>query len=476
LYIYIIIHKFEQTFANYMNDNLINYLKKRKYSSSFVMNIRVIKMEQIEKLVSCINDGGMDKQLKLLYGNSDMLLNFQKDRFVKAINEFGKLFCDKDSEESEIRLLSVPGRSEIGGNHTDHNHGQVIACAVDLDIIAVVCKNNSGVIRIKSEGFDINVVDIGDNILKEIERYHSNGLVRGVLARLSELGYQTGNGFDAYTTSRVLKGSGLSSSAAFEIMVANIINHLYNEGKIDPVVMAQVSQYAESKFFGKPCGLMDQLACAIGGFITIDFADTEHMVIEKLNFDFASTDCMLCIVNTSGTHSDLNEDYASIQSEMKHVAGLMGHKYLRECEEMEFYSNIGVLRDNANDREILRAIHFFGENARVAKQVQALKTGNIEMFKNLIIESGRSSFMYLQNSYSINEPSKQGISLGLALAERVLDGCGAWRVHGGGFAGTIQAFVPYDKADRFISAMNQVFGKSACYCLNVRKTGACCLL
>lgn len=435
-----------------------------------------LEMKQFEQMVNCIQGGGMDKQFKLLYGKTESRLNFQKDRFINAITAFETIFCDSLNEESEIRLLSVPGRSEIGGNHTDHNHGRVMACAVDLDIIAVVCKNNSGIVRIKSEDFSMDVVDISDAMPKESERYHSNGLVRGVLARLASLGYQTGSGFDAYTTSRVLKGSGLSSSAAFEVMVANIINHLYNDGGIDPVVMAQASQYAESKFFGKPCGLMDQLACAIGGFITIDFADTKHPVIEKLDFDFGSTDNILCIVDTAGTHADLNADYASIQSEMKHVASLMGHHYLRECDETEFYNSIKILRANAGDREILRAIHFFGENTRVTKLAQALKAGNFDLFKKLLIESGRSSFMYLQNSYSISEPSEQGISLGLALAERILDGCGAWRVHGGGFAGTIQAFVPCEKINQFIDTMNPVFGETACHCLNVRMAGACCIL
>ena len=425
-------------------------------------------MDQIEKLIARIDGGELDSQFELLYGKNAENLKFQKARYKGAIAgyaaEFGK-------PEEELSLFSVPGRTEIGGNHTDHNHGKVLAAAVDLDIIAVVGKTADKVVRVKSEGFDIDIVELDDLAPKKKELYKSCSLVRGTCAKLAELGYKLGGGFNAFTTSRVLKGSGLSSSAAFEVMVGNIISHFYNDGKIDPVAIAQVAQYAESVYFGKPCGLMDQTACSVGGFITIDFDNPEKPVIQKLDFDFAATGYSLCIVDTAGNHSDLNEDYASIQDEMKKVARLMGKTVLRECDEAEFFQNIKTLRAKAGDRAVLRAIHFYGDNARVDKQAQALRAGDFETFRKLVIESGRSSFMYLQNSYSIKQPAEQGIPLALALAEKLLEGSGAWRVHGGGFAGTIQAFVPKDKIDLFVSTFRNIFGEKACYILSIRNPG-----
>jgi galactokinase len=287
-----------------------------------------------------------------------------------------------------------------------------------------------------------------------------------------ELGYDIGHGFDAYTTSSVLKGSGLSSSAAFEVMVANIISSLYNNGSIEPVVMAQAAQFAEREFFGKPCGLMDQTACAVGGFVAIDFANPEKPVVKKLEFDFEKTGYTLCIVDTAGNHSNLNEDYASIQFEMKSVAKFLGKEVLNDCDESMFYKQIPEIREAVGDRAVLRAIHFFGENARVSKQVEALRSGNFERFKELIIESGRSSNMYLQNIFSVTTPKNQELSLALAVAELILAGNGAWRVHGGGFSGTIQAFVPSLKRNEFVAKMNSIFGEDATYTLLVRPVGA----
>jgi galactokinase len=423
-------------------------------------------------LISRIDNGEFDGKFKLIYGKNDADIKFQRDRYMCAVAEFATQCGDSIDSNDEIYIFSVPGRSEVGGNHTDHNHGRVLACAVDLDIIAIVRKNNNGVIKIKSEGFDADIIDINNLKPSDGEFYKSAGLIRGICARLRELGFAIGTGFDVYSNSMVLKGSGLSSSAAFEVMVVNIFNHLYNGGKISPVTMAQVSQYAESVFFGKPCGLMDQTACAVGGFITIDFKDPEMPVIEKLDFDFSSTDHALCIVDTAGNHSDLNEDYASIQAEMRHLANILGKSFLRDCDETEFYNNIKVLRKSVGDRPVLRAMHFFGDDARVVEQARTLKTGDFEGFKKLIIESGRSSFMYLQNCYSVKEPSQQGIPLALTLSERILSGCGAWRVHGGGFAGTIQAFVPRKKLEEYTETMNEVFGDNSCHCLNIRSIGA----
>lgn len=432
-------------------------------------------MKEAEELAFDIKEGRLRKSLETLYGSDERGLISQQERYSGAVTAFAVLYGDSASQQNTIRLLSVPGRSEIGGNHTDHNNGKVLACSVDLDIIAVVRKNEGGPVRIQSEGFSMDVVDLSDLGSRASERFKSAALIKGVLAKLQELGYKMG-GFDAYTTTSVLKGSGLSSSAAFEIMVVTIISHLYNDGNIDPVVMAEIAQFAESVYFGKPCGLMDQLACAIGGLITIDFANPLQPIIEKLDFDFSSTGSMLCVVNTEGDHADLNEDYSAIRNEMKAVAKAMGHENLRECDESEFYKEIAGLRQKAGDRAVLRAIHFFSENERVTKQVEALKNRQFESFRQLIIESGRSSFMYLQNCYPPQNPFDQGISLGLALAEKILSGRGAWRVHGGGFAGTMQAFVAHKDADQFITTMNGVFGETACHCLQIRPAGAVCLL
>lgn len=426
-------------------------------------------------VIKHICEDAFAEKFRILYGGGKRTAAFQKDRYIKAVESFGEIFGISGDTEDNLRLMSVPGRSEVGGNHTDHNHGRVLACSVDLDIIAVVRPNVSGVIRIESEGFPMDVVKLSDLAVHDEEKYKSVAMIRGVCARLKELGFRIG-GFDAYTTSRVLKGSGLSSSAAFEVMVANIISYLYNNGEIAPITMAQAAQYAERNFFGKPCGLMDQTACAVGGLITIDFDNPVEPVIKKLEFDFEKTGHTLCIVNTAGNHSDLNEDYAAIQSEMKHVAELLNHEVLRDCDETEFYEKISDIRKTVGDRAILRAIHFFGENKRVLKQVEALEAGHFERFKELLIESGRSSYMYLQNIYSISNPREQELSLALALAERMLAGSGAWRVHGGGFSGTIQAFVPNGKRDEFIRAMDGVFGKGATYVMMVRSIGACAIL
>lgn len=420
---------------------------------------------------SAIDGGLLDDRLSLLGGGRPGAAVEMRRRYRDRLEAFAAEF----GPGGDIQLLSVPGRSEVGGNHTDHNHGRVLACAVNLDIIAAARKNDDGVVRIHSEGFEPDVVPLDDLNPHPEEHYQSRALVRGVCARLKELGYRVG-GFDAGTASAVLKGSGLSSSAAFEVMVGNLISHLYNDGKIDPVVLAQAGQYAEGNFFGKPCGLMDQTACAVGGFITIDFADNDHPVIQKLDFDFSAAGHSLCIVDTAGDHADLNEDYAAIRGEMESVARLLGHRYLRECDEAAFYDSLPEIRRELGDRAALRAIHFFGDNARVAEQTRALNAGDFARFKQLVIESGRSSVMYLQNSYSVRDPRSQGLTLALALAEKMLTGKGAWRLHGGGFAGTIQAFVPDALVPEFTRVMDHAFGVGACHVLAVRPVGACRVL
>ena len=289
---------------------------------------------------------------------------------------------------------------------------------------------------------------------------------------LLDAGYKVG-GYDAYTTSNVLKGSGLSSSAAFEVMVGNIFSHLYNDGRVDNVEIAKMSQFAENKFFGKPCGLMDQTACAVGGFITIDFEDPTAPVIKKMDFDLTRAGYSLCIVNTGGNHADLNEDYASVPAEMKAVAAEFGRPVLRGLTAADIVAKAASLREKVGDRALLRALHFIAENDRVSEQVRALEAGDIRGFLDGVIASGNSSYKYLQNVFTTKNVSEQGLSLALCLTEQKLAGTGAaWRVHGGGFAGTIQAFVPTPLAEEYREYMDSVFGDGACHILSVRLAGA----
>ncbi len=392
----------------------------------------------------------------------------QYERFLGVLSDFEEQY-GKDGER-EISLFSAPGRTEISGNHTDHNHGRVIAAAVDLDAVAAASKNNDGIVRVKSKGYNIDTVELNDLEVNSEDVGHSRSLVRGILARFKELGYNIG-GFDATTASKVLSGSGLSSSAAFEVLVCTMLNHLYNDGKISPAEIAKISQYAENVHFKKPCGLLDQTACAVGGFVTIDFADPSKPLIEKVPLDFEKTNHALCIVDTGGSHSDLTDEYASVRREMEQVAAFFGKKVLREISKKDVIENAAAVAKAVSERAVLRALHFFGENERVEKQVTFLKAGDFENFKKLVIESGFSSYMYNQNVYSNKTPENQPVSLGLALSEELLKDRGAWRVHGGGFAGTIQAFVPYELLDRYIALMSAVFGEASCYVLSIRPVG-----
>ncbi|MCM1365318.1 MAG: galactokinase [Faecalibacterium sp.] len=392
----------------------------------------------------------------------------QYERYLKVLADFAEYF---DSEmKREVSLLSAPGRSEVGGNHTDHNHGKVLAAGISLDVIAVASKNDENIVRIKSAGYPMDVVSADDLEVNEAEFGKSRALVRGTMARFKQLGYNIG-GFDAATASKVLSGSGLSSSAAFEVLVGTMLNHLYNDGKIDPVEIAQIAQYAENVYFGKPCGLLDQMACSVGGFVTIDFADPSKPIIQKVDFDFASSGHSLCIVDTKGDHSDLTDDYAAIRGEMEAVAEFFGKKVLREIDKKTVLENAAVISAKLGERAVIRALHYFGENERVVKLVSALEKGDFEQFKSIITESGFSSYMYNQNVFTNKYPTQQPLSLALAVSEEILKGKGAWRVHGGGFAGTIQAFVPNDLLDEYKNAMNALFGDDACYVLSIRPFG-----
>ncbi len=413
-----------------------------------------------------IKTGVYDAHLTALYAADEKALAWQKARYLKAIDAFEKLY----PEEKDIFIFSAPGRTEVGGNHTDHQRGRVLAAAVNLDIIAVAAKTEGTVVKIKSEGFRGDIVDVAVLVPQDIESTHSPALVRGVAKGFADAGYQIG-GLVAYTTSSVLKGSGLSSSAAFEVLVGTLFNYLYNEGKVDAVKVAQISQFAENVFFGKPCGLMDQTASSVGGFITIDFENPAAPIVEKVDFDFAQSGYRLCIVNTGGNHADLTPDYAAVPAEMKAAARVFGKEVLREVDKDEYLANIAKVREAVNDRAALRGIHFFAENDRVVDEVNALNAKDFDAFKQLVIASGRSSYCYLQNVYSSRNPDEQGISLALAISEQVLSGKGAWRVHGGGFAGTIQAFVPGALVEEYVSRIEAVFGKGSCFLLSIRKEG-----
>ena len=394
----------------------------------------------------------------------ESVLEYQKERYVKAIESFEELFGVKD-----VEIYSAPGRSEIGGNHTDHQCGRVLAASINLDAIAIVAKKESGIV-LKSEGYPMINVSLADLLPTKEEEGTSAGLIRGVAARLKEEGYEIG-GFEAYVTSDVLNGAGMSSSAAFEVLIGNILSGLYNEGNISPVLIAQAGQYAENVFFGKPCGLMDQMASSVGNLIFIDFADVKNPVIKKVNVDFEDFNHSLCIVDTKGSHADLTDEYAAIPEEMKRVAAYFGKEILKQVDKNEFYTNIPEIRKVAGDRAVLRAMHWFEETDRVIDQVNALEEENFEEFKKLIKSSGDSSFKYLQNVYSVKNLSRQEMAVGLALSDVILKGKGVSRVHGGGFAGTIQAFVPNDIVDIYKKNMEDIFGEDACHVLKIRKYG-----
>lgn len=368
------------------------------------------------------------------------------------------------------RYFSAPGRTEIGGNHTDHQRGRVLAAAVNLDTVAAVRLNGTDRIRILSDGYPMCEVDVKKLTPNETEVNTTPALIRGVAARFVQLGCDV-KGFDAYCESTVLPGSGLSSSAAYEVLIGTIINHLFFHGKVSQAEVAQIGQYAENVFFGKPCGLMDQTASAVGNLVTIDFFDKENPKIESLTFDFASCGHALCIIDTRASHADLTDEYAAIPNEIKAVCTHFGKEVLTQIDEKEFFAAIPVLREKYGDRAVLRAVHFYQENARVPKQVAALEQGDFETFLKLIKESGYSSYMYLQNVIPAGYKEHQDVALALAMCEHFLEGRGAYRVHGGGFAGTVQAFVPEDILDRFVAGIDGVLGEGVCHVLSIRPQG-----
>ena len=418
-----------------------------------------------------ISDGKLDETLKKLYG--EKAVSAQRERYIGAVDGFINNYGDSD----DVRLFSVPGRTEVSGNHTDHNYGKVLAASIDLDIIAVAAISGDGFIRVKSKGFDEDVVDLSDIKVDPAKYFTSYAVIEGMCDGFVKNGYKIG-AFKAYTTSNVFKGSGLSSSAAFEDMIGNIMRTLF-ENDISDVEIAKISQYSENVFFGKPCGLMDQMACAVGGFIAIDFKDPKDPIVSKPEFDLSALGYSLCIVDTGGNHADLNEDYASVPAEMKSVAALLGKEVLRDVTKEELNANIPEIREKVGDRALLRAIHYLNENDRVDRIKEALEKGDVNGVFDGINASGNSSFKFLQNVYTTKNIKEQGLSLALALTEDFLAGIEeptASRVHGGGFAGTIQVFLPEKYSEALREKLDAVFGQGATHILRIRSYGAICTL
>ena len=368
------------------------------------------------------------------------------------------------------RYFSAPGRTEIGGNHTDHQRGRVLAGAVNLDTVAAVRLNGTDTIRIMSKGYPVSTVNVTELTPMESEINSTPALIRGVVARFTEMGCKV-EGFDAYCESTVLPGSGLSSSAAYEVLIGTIVNHMFFEGKVSQPEIAMIGQYAENVFFGKPCGLMDQTASAVGNLVTIDFFEAGNPVIEAVEFDFAACGHALCIIDSGADHADLTDEYAAVPGEMKAVAAFLGKEVLTEIDEAAFFAAIPEIRKACGDRAVMRAIHFYQENARVPQQVAALRAGDFDKFLALVKQSGYSSYMYLQNVIPAGYKAHQDVAVALALCEHYLAGRGAYRVHGGGFAGTVQAFVPYDILDSFVAGIDGALGTGACHVLSIRPQG-----
>lgn len=419
----------------------------------------------ILKTLQSIENNELLKTFKELYGTDEAQLEYQRQRYLSAVNNFAKLY----PKRKNIRIFSAPGRTEIGGNHTDHQNGCVLAAAVNLDAIAVVSFHHDGLIRIKSEGYEPFTVNINEVSVKE-GKTGTTAIVSGIVARFIYMGAKI-DGFDLYCTSDVICGSGISSSAAFETLIGTIIDSYYNDNKAGAVEIAKIGQFAENVYFGKNSGLMDQMVSSVGGLVFIDFSDTEQPKVEGFSCDFEEYGYCLCITDTKSSHADLTDDYTAIRNEMENIAKHFGKSHLRFVNELLFYNEIPKLRETCSDRAIIRATHFFEENNRAKFEASALKDGNFEYFLELVRQSGRSSEAYLQNHYSCSDPENQAITLAVMLSRRFLGNSGAVRVHGGGFAGTIQAFVPVGLVDDYINEMNRIFGEKSCTKMKIRPVG-----
>ena len=422
------------------------------------------------QLLQTLSDGQHDPVLAALYAldGTRESLDKARARAVHVVSRFIEEFSP--ASDAVAALFTGPGRTEIGGNHTDHQHGHVLCGSVDLDMLACAAPNGLDVIRVHSEGYPALEVALDSLSPREDEKNTSAALVRGVAAKIAELGH-TLCGFDAYVTSNVLSGSGLSSSAAYEVLIGNILNHLCCGGALDPVEIAKIGQYAENVYFGKPCGLMDQMGSAVGGAVAIDFHDPASPVVRRADYDFSASGHALCIVDTASSHGDLTDDYADITRDMGAVAAYFGQKFLRDVPEADFHAALPALRASCGDRAVLRALHYYEDDRRAVEEAEALAEGDFPRFLALVNASGLSSALHLQNTWSISDPRQQAIPVCLAVGRELLEGTGAIRVHGGGFAGTIQAFVPNDKLVSFKTGMEALLGPGKCHILHIRPQG-----
>lgn len=430
-------------------------------------------MKSIRTIRTTLASGGYDSMLSRIYCRPADQLQPYRDRIDHImdgfISEFGK------SEETEVAIFSSPGRTEIGGNHTDHQRGRVLTGSVDLDAIACAAPNGTEEVRIYSEGYGLTSINITDLAPVKEEENTTKAIIRGTLAAIASRGYDVG-GFDAYVISDVPGGSGLSSSACFEVLIGVTVNQLFCGGAVEAAEIAKIGQYAENVYFGKPSGLLDQMGCAIGGIVTIDFKDKNDPKYHAVDFDFADAGYALCIVDTGADHADLTSDYAAVPAEMRSVASFFGKEVLSEVDEADFYGNVPSLREQFGDRAVMRAMHYYTDCRRVDQQVEALEKHDFDRFLGLVSSSGHSSYMYLQNVDTYRDPANQPVAVALAMARYYLAGRGARRVHGGGFAGTIQAFVPLDMVDEFRKGMDFVLGEGACRVTYIRPVGGCTLI
>ena len=421
------------------------------------------------ELTKEIKSGGLDEKLKEIY-QTDEAVSTQKKRYVSAVKKYQETF--NTDTDNDLHIFSAPGRTEVCGNHTDHQHGEVLAASISDDAIAIVGKRDDDAIQLLSEGYQMITIDISHLEADPAEEGTTKALIRGVLNKVRENGYDIG-GFNAYVTSDVLGGSGPSSSAAFETIIGSILSGLYNDMRIDPVEIAIIGQYAENKYFGKPCGLMDQMACSVGSLCHIDFKNPDEPDVERIDFSLTDVGYSLCITDTKGSHADLTPDYAAVPQEMKDVAILLGKDVLGDLSEDDIINNIPMIRKKAGDRALLRSLHYFEECKRVRAASNALKNSRFEDFLDVIKRSGQSSFSYLQNVYAPHDLTHQNTSVALELSDIILgaDDSGVCRIHGGGFAGTIQAFVKNEAVEVYRKGMDAVFGEGACHVLLIRPVG-----
>ncbi|MBQ3425567.1 MAG: galactokinase [Clostridia bacterium] len=418
------------------------------------------------ELINKLKNGELNKKLSYLYACGDDTQPYA-DRYMSVIEGYKEIY----GEAEELALFSAPGRTEIGGNHTDHQHGCVLAGSVDLDVVAAVSFNNDNVVRIKSKGYKMDEISLDDLEIHPEQFDMSIALIRGVLRAFSERGYKL-SGFNAYTESNVMKGSGLSSSAAFEVLVGTIVSDLFANNEVDAIEIAKIGQYAENVFYNKPSGLMDQMASSVGAVVFIDFKSTEIPIVKKVDFDLNKYDHSLCIIDSGADHAELTYEYAAVPAEMKAVAGYFGKEYLRDVDYNDFLREMKNLREKLNnDRAVLRAFHFFHDTKLAAEEAYALLEGDFDKFCSLSKRSGLSSYMYLQNVYASSLPQQQAVAVTIALCGEILGERGAYRVHGGGFAGTVQAFVPNDMLDEFKQRIEAVLGEGMCHVLRIRPVG-----